>query len=50
MPADFPQDLRNLVTFKDLGDGKTELTVTECDWTVGQMMEMSKLGLEQWDR
>jgi hypothetical protein len=47
MPADFPQDLRNLVTFKDLGDGKTELTVTEYDWTVGQMMEMSKMGLEQ---
>ena len=25
MPADFPQDLCNLVTFKDLGDGKTDL-------------------------
>jgi uncharacterized protein YndB with AHSA1/START domain len=36
MPPDFPQDLRNLVAFKDLGDGKTELTVTEYDWTVGQ--------------
>ncbi len=47
MPADFPQDLRNLVTFKDLGDGKTELTVTEYNWTVGQLMEMSKMGLEQ---
>ena len=47
MPADFPQDLRNLVTFKDLGNGKTELTVTEYDWTVGQMMEMSKMGMEQ---
>src|SRR6266446_6551148 len=32
MPADFPQDLRNLVTFKDSGDGKTKLTVTEYDW------------------
>jgi len=47
MPADFPQDLRNLVTFKDLSNGKTELTVTEYDWTVGQMMEMSKMGMEQ---
>jgi len=47
MPADFPQDLRNLVTFEDLGDGKTELTVTEYDWPVGQMMEMSRVGLEQ---
>ncbi|MGQ0798135.1 MAG: SRPBCC domain-containing protein, partial [Methanobacteriota archaeon] len=30
-----------------LGDGNTEVTVTEYGWTVGQMMEMSKLGLEQ---
>jgi uncharacterized protein YndB with AHSA1/START domain len=42
-----PKQVRNLVTFKDLGDGKTELTVTEYDWTVGQMMEMSKMGMEQ---
>ena len=47
MPADLPQDLRNLATFKALGDNKTEITVTEYDWTVGQMMEMSKMGLEQ---
>ena len=47
MPPDFPQDQRHTVTFKDLGNGKTEMTVTEYDWTVGQMMEMSKMGLEQ---
>ncbi|MFZ5876943.1 MAG: SRPBCC family protein [Nitrospirota bacterium] len=47
MPADFPQDLRNLVTFRDLGNGRTELTVTEYDWPVGRMMEMSKMGMEQ---
>jgi len=47
MPPDFPQDQRHMVTFKDLGNGQTEMTVTEYDWTVGQMMEMSKLGLEQ---
>jgi uncharacterized protein YndB with AHSA1/START domain len=47
MPADFPQDMLNLVTFKDLGSGKTEITVTEYGWTAGQMMEMSKMGLEQ---
>ena len=47
MPADFPQDLRNLVAFKDVGNGKTELTVTEYDWPVGQMMEMSRMGMEQ---
>ena len=47
MPADFPQDLRNTVTFKAVGDNKTEITVTEYDWPVGQMMEMSKMGMEQ---
>jgi hypothetical protein len=47
MPPDFPRDQRHTVTFKDLGKGKTEMTVTEYDWTVGQMMEMSKLGLNQ---
>jgi uncharacterized protein YndB with AHSA1/START domain len=47
MPPDFPQDQRHTVTFKDLGNSKTEMTVTEHNWTVGQMMEMSKMGLEQ---
>ncbi len=47
MPPEAPQDMRNLVTFKAVGDNKTEITVTEYDWTVGQMMEMSKAGLEQ---
>lgn len=47
MPADFPQDQRNVVTFKPVSDDMTEITVTEYDWTVGQMVEMSKMGLEQ---
>jgi len=47
MPSDFPQNQRHTVTFKDLGNGKTEMTVTEYDWTVSQMMEMSKMGLNQ---
>lgn len=47
MPADFPQDLRNLVTFIDLGDTRTEITVTEFDWPVGQMRELSRMGMEQ---
>lgn len=47
MPPDFPQDQLQTITFKDLGGGKTELTVTEHGWTVGQMMEMSRMGMEQ---
>jgi len=40
-----PPEVRNVVTFKAAGD-KTELTVTEYDWPVGQMMEMSKMRME----
>ncbi len=47
MPPDFPQDQRQLIAFKALDNGKTELTVTEFGWTVGQMMEMSRMGMEQ---
>lgn len=46
MPADFPQDQLHIVTFKDLG-GKTEVTITEQGWAPGQMMQMSKMGMEQ---
>lgn len=47
MPPDFPQDQFQTVTFRALGDHQTELTVTEHDWTAGQMMELSKMGMEQ---
>ena len=47
MPSDFPQDMRHRVTFKALGDHQTEVTVTEYDWPVGQMMELSRMGMEQ---
>ena len=47
MPADFPQDQLNTVAFRAVGADKTEITITEYDWTVGQMVEMSKMGLEQ---
>jgi uncharacterized protein YndB with AHSA1/START domain len=47
LPPDMPQEVRNVVTFKAVGENKTEMTVTEYDWAVGQMMEMSKMGMEQ---
>jgi len=47
MPSDFPQNQRQVITFKAVGEYQTELTVTEYDWTVGQMMEMSKMGMNQ---
>ena len=47
LPADFPKDQRHTVTFKDLGNGKTEMTVVEYGWTVGKMLELSEMGLGQ---
>jgi uncharacterized protein YndB with AHSA1/START domain len=47
MPPDFPQDQRHAITFRALDDGHTELTITEYDWPVGQMMDMSRMGMEQ---
>ena len=31
---EMPEQVRNLVTFKDLGGDKTEVSVTEYDWPV----------------
>jgi uncharacterized protein YndB with AHSA1/START domain len=46
MPADFPKEIPSALAFKRVGD-KTELTVTEYGWTVGQMRDMSELGMNQ---
>lgn len=47
MPPDFPQDQHQIIAFKDLGDGTTELTVTQFGWLPGNMMKMAKMGMEQ---
>ena len=47
LPPDMPEAVRNTVVFKSVNDNKTEVTVTEYDWPVGQMMELSKQGMEQ---
>ncbi len=47
MPDDFPQDQLQRLTFRAVGDNQTELTVTEYGWAAGQMMEMSRMGMEQ---
>lgn len=46
MPPDFPEDIRTVVTFKELGKSKTEMTVTEYA-DMGQMSHFAQLGLEQ---
>lgn len=47
LPADMPRDMREVITFKTLSGGKTEMTVTEYGYTSEQMLNLSRLGLEQ---
>jgi uncharacterized protein YndB with AHSA1/START domain len=47
LPPDTPTAVRNLVTFKVLNDNRTEMTVTEFDYTSDEILELSRMGLEQ---
>jgi uncharacterized protein YndB with AHSA1/START domain len=47
LPSHLPRDVRHLITFKTVGDKKTEMTVTEFGYTSDQIFDLSKAGLEQ---
>jgi len=47
LPPGIPQDVPHVITFKALGDKKTEMTVMEFGYTTDQAVETSKAGLEQ---
>jgi uncharacterized protein YndB with AHSA1/START domain len=47
LPPNMPRDVRHVITFKAIGDKKTEMTITEYGYTSDQMLEISKAGLEQ---
>jgi len=47
MAPDFPQDVRNVVTFEASGADETELTVTEYGYASEEWYDLSKTGLEQ---
>jgi uncharacterized protein YndB with AHSA1/START domain len=49
MPPEFPRDIRTVVTFKDLGNDKTEITVTEYNMPTAdtEMGKNAELGLNQ---
>jgi len=49
MPPEFPRDMRTVVIFKDLGNGKTEMTVTEYNMLTAdtEMGRNAELGLNQ---
>lgn len=46
MPADFPADIRTVVTFREMAAGKTEMTVTEYA-EFGTISNFAQIGLEQ---
>lgn len=46
MPADFPIDIRTIVTFKALSDNQTEMTVIEYA-EFGSISNFAQIGLEQ---
>ena len=46
MPPDFPTDIKTVVTFRELANSKTEMTVTEYA-EFGTMSNFAQLGLEQ---
>jgi uncharacterized protein YndB with AHSA1/START domain len=47
LPPDIPREVRHVITFKSLDDNQTEITVTEFGYTSDQVVEMSKMGMEQ---
>lgn len=44
---DLPDKVPHEITIKDLGNGQTELTVSEFGYATDEMVQMSKAGLEQ---
>jgi uncharacterized protein YndB with AHSA1/START domain len=46
-PAGVPEDGHQVLTFKDLGDNRTEMTMIEHGYTTDQAHDISKAGMEQ---
>ena len=47
LPAGIPKEIPHVITFKSLGENKTEMTVTEYGYTTDQAVETSKAGLKE---
>jgi uncharacterized protein YndB with AHSA1/START domain len=47
LPPGIPQDVPHVITFKPVGDGRTEMTITEYGYTSRQALDQSKVGLDQ---
>ncbi len=47
LPPGIPKDVPHVITFKALGDQKTEMTVSEFGYTTDEAVNTSKAGLDQ---
>lgn len=47
MPTGIPQDVPHVILFNDLGNGRTEVTVTEYGYTTPEIVELSKAGMAE---
>lgn len=47
LPPDMPREVPHLVTFKNAGAGRTEMTITEYGYVSDPQIEMSRAGLAQ---
>jgi hypothetical protein len=47
MPPGIPKNVPHVITFKDLGNNKTEVTVTEYGYTSADVVELSKSGMSE---
>lgn len=47
LPPGIPKDVPHVITFKDLGNGKTEMTVSEYGYASVEIVELSKAGMNQ---
>jgi uncharacterized protein YndB with AHSA1/START domain len=47
MPPGVPPEVPHVITFKSIGGGRTEMTVTEYGYTTDQAHDVSKGGLEE---
>ena len=47
MPLGVPRDVPHVITFKSVGDARTQMTVTEHGYTTEQARDLSRAGMEQ---
>lgn len=47
LPPGIPPEVPHVITFKSLGDKKTELTIVESGYTTDQAVETSRAGMEE---